>query len=454
MWHAAAPTPCLGCQAGVGSLEPQPRRGIRLGRITLTRGQLAVVIILLVVLALGATAVAMRLAAAGDGGNGVASTVAVTVATAVRRDLAISTDVAGLLAPEANLNLTCKVAGVVAKVHVSLGDTVTAGQVLLSLASGDIAPQAAAAEAALAAAKAGLLKAQQGATWEDRAQLEAALAQAQAAWEASVTAYERMKYLFDQGAISRQQFEASETQLRVASAQLSSAQAQISRALKGADEAALRAAEAQVRQAQAAYQAAAGALEDTVLRAPVAGVISYVSVSQGQLVSPAVPQVGLVSPKRMYLEAAVTENLLSSLVQGASVPVSIPALNLTRTATIDQIAPAANSSTRLFQVRMALDNADGMLRGGLTAEAKIETAKAQAVLVVPREAVVSAGSDSHYVFVVNEGVARRREVQTGILGDVLAEVTSGLTDGETVVVTGVDFLRDGTAVNVVRDVTP
>ena len=53
-----------------------------------------------------------------------------------------------------------------------------------------------------------------------------------------------------------------------------------------------------------------------------------------------------------------------------------------------------------------------------------------------------------------DGIARRRVVQAGLLGETLAEITSGLAEGERVVVAGVDFLRDGTAVNVVRDVTP
>jgi RND family efflux transporter MFP subunit len=155
----------------------------------------------------------------------------------------------------------------------------------------------------------------------------------------------------------------------------------------------------------------------------------------------------------VFLEAAVTENLLPSLTQGAQLAVFIPAYNVTRTATIDQIAPAADQRTRLFQVRIVIDNADGSLRGGLTAQAKIETSRVSGVVAVPREALVTSGTE-HAVFVVADGIARRRVVQTGLLGETLAEITSGLAEGERVVVAGVDFLRDGTAVNVVRDVTP
>lgn len=440
--------------AGGGAIvDEKPRRGIRLGRIFLTRNQAIAVAAALIIVVAGATAVAMRLSAANQGGDVGPSGAAVTVAAVARRDLALSTAITGVLAPQTSLDLNCKVAGVVSQVHVALGDAVSKGQALVTLSSSDLAPQVQATAAVLDAARASLLRVQQGATWEELEQVRSTLTQAQAAWDAAVQAYARMRYLYDEGAISRQQFEAAETQVKVSTAQLTAAQMQMSKIEGGADQASLLGAEAQVKQAQAAYDAARARLEDTIMRAPSAGVVSYVSISAGELVSPGMPQVGIVATGRVYLEAAITENLLPSLVQGTQLAVYIPAYQMTRTATIDEIAPAANPQTRLFQVRIGLDNADGVLRGGLTAEARIETSRATAVLVVPRASVVTSGK-VHSVFVVTEAVARRRVVELGLLTDELAEVLSGVVEGERVVVAGVDFLRDGSTVNVVREVTP
>lgn len=395
------------------------------------------------------------IAAASDDGPGAAQPagIAVSVARVARTDVVASTWVTGVLAPQSNLNLNCKVSGVVAKVHVALGDTVGKGQALLTLSGSDLAPQVKAAEAALEAAQSQLARLRQGASWEETQLVQAALNQAQAAWDAAVLSYSRMKYLYDEGAISRQQFEASETQVKVATAQLATAQMQMQKVQNGADEQTIRAAEAQVKQAEAAYEGAKARLEDTILRAPSPGVISYVRVSPGELIAPGVPQIGLVAAETVYLEAAVTESLIPVLQQGAVVPVYVPAYSRQFDGTVEQIAPAANSQTRLFQVRIAVANADGALKAGITAEATLETARASHVLAIPREAIVTAGQ-ARQVYVVVDGTARRRDVTTGIHGEAMVEITQGLAEGDRVVVAGVDFLRDGAQVNVVREVTP
>ncbi len=434
-----------------------PRPGVRVGRFTVSRRNLALLIAAAVIVTAGAGAIAMRLGAAGTGDGGAGATtpsgVAVSVATVERRDVVASAKVTGLLAPESNLNLNCKVSGVVAKVHVALGDVVTKGQALLSLSASDLVPQVKAAEAALEAAQSQLERLRLGASWEEVQQVQATLNQAQAGWDAAVQAFTRMKFLYGEGAVSRQQYEAAETQVKVATAQLSAAQMQMQKVQNGADEQTLRAAEAQVKQAQAAYDGAAARLEDTILRAPVAGAISYVQVSPGELIAPGVPQIGLVAADTVYLEAAVTESLIPVLRQGATVPVSVPSYGRQFEGTVAQIAPAANTQTRLFQVRIAVPNPDGTLKGGVTAEAMVETARADGVLAVPREAIVTAGQ-AREVYVVVDGVAHRRDVTIAIFGETFVEIVSGLAEGDRVVVAGVDFLRDGVQVNVVREVIP
>ncbi len=442
----AARAQCWGCLRLVES----PRPTVSPGRFRIGAKQLVALLALVILVAVGA-----RLGAAptGDGGTSTPPGVAVSVAPASRRDVVAGTKVTGVLAPESNLNLNCKVSGVVAKVYVALGDQVDKGQALLALSGSDLAPQVKAAEAALEAAQSQLARLRQGAGWEEMQQVQSALNQAQAGWEAAAQSFQRMKFLFDEGAISRQQYEASETQVKVAAAQLATAQMQMQRLQNGPDAETVRAAEAQVKQAEAGYDAACARLEDTILRAPVAGVVSYVRVSEGELIAPGVPQIGLVAAGKVYLEAAVTENLVPVLQQGAAVPVFVPAYAREFDGTVEQIAPAANAETRLFQVRIAVPNPDGLLKAGVTAEATIETARASGVLAVPREAVVTAG-EARQVYVVAEGVARRRDVTTGVSSEALVEIVQGLTEGDKVVVAGVDFLRDGVQVNVVREVTP
>lgn len=379
--------------------------------------------------------------------------VAVGVYRVARQDVVQTTRLSGALTPRVNLNLVCKVSGQVERIAVELGEAVSEGQVLLEISQSDIWPQFLAAQAGLEAARASLVRVEQGATREDAEQARAALMQAQAGWDAAIQAYERMAFLYREGAISRQQFEAAETQVKVATSQLSMAQLQLRKVEQGADDATVQMARAQVEQADAAYEVARAMLQDTVLRAPCHGIISYVQVDEGELVAPGMPQIGLVDATTVYLEAAVTEATVARLKRGAPVEVLVPAIGAVRQATVEQISPAADPWTKMFQVRIAIPNEGGELKGGMTGETRVETGLAEGVLAVPRDALIQSGAD-RYVFIVEDGTAVRRDVTIGLAGETMVAVQEGLTEGEQVVAVGAEFLQPGSAVRAVREVAP
>lgn len=407
-----------------------------------------------IVLGMAVGAVAMRLAQAPPVQDPEAAPrTAVRAAAAARLDIVQTATISGTLTPEVSLNLNAKVSGVVARVPVVMGQRVAAGEVLLELSGSDLLPQVKAAEAALEAARHNLLRLERGTAWEDLQLAQANVMQAQAAWDAAVLAFERMSFLYREGAISRQQFESVQTQVIAATSQLTMAQMQLRKAEQGADQETLGAVRAQVRQAEAGYEAARARLEDTILRAPVSGQISYVNVSPGELIAPGMAQVGLVDTTNLFLEAAVTEGVVAYLEAGQMIPVLITAAGSERQGRVEQVSPAADPRTRLFGVRVRLDNEDRLLRAGMTAEAVVETARALGVIGVPREALVAVGQDYH-VFVVEDSTAVRRPVVPGLRGPAHAEITAGLREGEVVVTAGAGLLRDGSRVNVVGGGTP
>ena len=407
-----------------------------------------------VVLGMAVGAVAMRLAQAPPAHDPeIAPRIAVRAVAVARLDIVQTATISGALTPVVSLNLNSKASGVVARVPVVMGQLVAAGDVLLELSGSDLLPQVKAAQAALEAARHNLLRLERGTPWEDLQLAQANLMQAQAAWDAAVLGFERMSFLYREGAISRQQFESVQTQVIAATSQLTMAQMQLRKAEQGADQDTIQAVRAQVRQAEAGYEAAKARLEDTILRAPVSGQISYVNISPGELIAPGMAQIGLVDTTNLFLEAAVTEGVVAYLEAGQSIPVLIAAAGVERQGLVEQVSPAADPRTRLFGVRVRLDNEDRLLRAGMTAEAVVETTRALGVLGVPREALVAVGQDYH-VFVVEDSTAVRRPVVPGVLGPTHAEITAGLTEGEVVVTTGAGLLRDGSRVNLVGGGTP
>jgi HlyD family secretion protein len=101
------------------------------------------------------------------------------------------------------------------------------------------------------------------------------------------------------------------------------------------------------------------------------------------------------------------------------------------------------------EVLCSVQNTNLKLIPNLSVDVKIETSQRQNVLVVPRGAVHSDGSQ-HYVFVIDDDTLRRRPVQLGIADPTVFEVVSGLNEGERVAVSGEITLHDGMTVHPVE----
>ena len=74
----------------------------------------------------------------------------------------------------------------------------------------------------------------------------------------------------------------------------------------------------------------------------------------------------------------------------------------------------------------------------------------ESAIVIPSQAILTSGS-TQYVYVVEDGTARYAEVTTGMTGDGVTEITSGLAEGQALVTVGQSYLNDGDAVRVVGE---
>ncbi len=371
---------------------------------------------------------------------------AVEVVTASEKQIQTSTEVAGTLGPARRANLTVQTSGEIKSVLVDMGDFVESGAVLLVLDDTDLMHQARQAEAAVEAARAQLAQMESGAGAAEMEQLEAQVETARVQAEAARKALERIEFLFQEGAVTRQALEEAEAAHQVAEQQLIMAEQQVKIAELGAGSEALKAARAQVRQAEAAHQAALSMLERSALKAPFAGIVAYVEANEGEMVSPGTPLVGVVVSDPIHLNLGVSEKVVAHLKPRDSLAVVAPAVGGEFYGMVDRVAPAADPESGLFPVRVVIDNPHGDLKAGMTAEARVVTGKALAVSV-PRTAVLTRGPASH-VFVVEEGMAHRREVETGLRDAEYVEILEGVSEGDVVVIRGADYLHDGSPVEI------
>lgn len=290
--------------------------------------------------------------------------------------------------------LASQVMGTVLKVAVNEGDSVRAGQTLISIDAASLRADLDRAQASVAAAR------RQAAAAESETALAAG----------TMKRYEALK---EKKSVSPQEFEEVETRFRVASAHLEMVRSQ-------------------VNEARAQESAANTVLGHTRLLAPFPGVVTERRVDPGSLATPGAPLLVVERVGRMRLEVSVDESLLSSVKMGASVPVIIDALNGTAVeGKVAGIVPAAEEASHSFLIKIDLPPSSG-LRTGMYGRAQF-TRGLKSILTIPLSAVVHRGSLENVYAVDRNRIAGLRYITLGAVHGTRVEVLSGLTGGETLI---------------------
>jgi multidrug efflux system membrane fusion protein len=214
-------------------------------------------------------------------------------------------------------------------------------------------------------------------------------------------------------------------------------------------------AAARLEAAQARLEETRLAVRDSTLRAPRSAVLLERRVEPGQLVSAGTVGFVLADISRVRVVFGVAGDVVSRLEIGSRLPVVIGSGEQELLAPVTSIAPAADPTSRVFEVELTIDNSAGTLRPGTIAAVRIPDASlGESAPVVPLSAIVRPpGGEGYAVFVVvGDAGNQKAQLRPAVLGDIAGngvEVSEGLTVGEPVVVTGATLLVDGEPVQVI-----
>jgi RND family efflux transporter MFP subunit len=204
-------------------------------------------------------------------------------------------------------------------------------------------------------------------------------------------------------------------------------------------------AQARARVAQAAGVEAETLLSYTRITAPFDGVITRKHADVGDLAAPGKPLLDMEDSTALRLDADVPEAVVGRLKLGDKLPVRIAAVGTELEGVVSEIAPAADSNSRTFLVKLDL-RGSAALRAGQFGRVSMPVGETTA-LRVPASAVVQRGQ-MEIVFVITDGKAQLRLVKTGKRLGSEVELVSGVEAGEKVVTNGAAGLVDGQPVEV------
>jgi HlyD family secretion protein len=333
----------------------------------------------------------------------------------------------------ARVELGATVTGRVQQVKVQAGDAVKAGDVLLTLEADDA--QANLAQALAAEQQAGARL--EGLRQSGRSVAQAGTSQAQANLAAALAEQGRTQALVAQGFLSPARLDESRRALAVARAQADAATAQ--QAALG--EASTQPAGTEVQQAQAQRAAATAAvasararLAQTVIQAPADARVLERQAEPGQIVQPGRVLLSLALQTPLELVAQVDERHLAQLQPGQTAHAVADAFSGQRlAATVLRIAPVVDAQRGAVEVRLRLNEAPPpFVREDMGFSVEVLTGQRNSALSLPLAALVQGADGQAQAWVVQDGRARLRPVQTGMRTLQAVEITAGLQPGDTV----------------------
>lgn len=216
-------------------------------------------------------------------------------------------------------------------------------------------------------------------------------------------------------------------------------------------EAAVNLAEAAHAAARARRNTAAELVARHALPAPFAGVVRRRLVEVGEWVTRGTPVLELVALEPLEVEVMVPQEHYGTLAPDQQVTVHPDARpGITVPARIEAVVPVSDSQSRTFLVRLLITRGIEGVQPGTSASVEFHAAGGEDVLEVPRDAVLRHPDGGYSLFVIENGLARRRNVVIGASRGENVAVSSGIGTDALVIVRGNQALRDGQPVTVAR----
>ena len=344
-----------------------------------------------------------------------------SVAPVTRGDLSSTLTVAGEFQPYQEVDLHAKVSGYVRRINVDIGDRVKKGEVIAVLEVPELNAQVAASKAQIQHSQSEIARAQ------------SEVAYAQADYVAIHAAYTRLAE-----AAKRRPGLIAEQELDDARAKDQDAEAKINVA-----KSALEATEDQLAVSKADNQRVQSLEDYSIVTSPFTGVVTMRYADVGSLIQAGTasatqsePVVRVAQSDLLRLRMPVPEEDVPYIRIGGEMQIRVKATGKTFTGQVIRFTRELNSSTRTMLAEVDVPNPDLSLTSGMYAETTIILQHKSNVLTIPAGAVVRQGGSSYVLVVDSQNKVVKVPVVVGIQGASRVEISKGLSENQSVIVSG------------------
>lgn len=256
--------------------------------------------------------------------------------------------------------------------------------------------------------------------------------------------YDREKALFDAGAVSQSELDASEKALNTSKADYNSGQANIE-----ISKASIESAKASVEAQKVNIEKLQNDLNNVVIKAPISGVISEKNVNVGQIINQGAVLAKINDISYVFATIQVPQEKINDIEVGKPADVTLEDNNMVHNGTLDSIDLSGDSTLRVFNCKIKIENSNKELLPGEYAKVNFSnTENNNKVITIPVSSLAGSEGD-YYVFINDNGVASKVAVDIGDADENNVEITSGVKEGDEIICTNMSSLKDGCKIDVI-----
>ena len=192
-------------------------------------------------------------------------------------------------------------------------------------------------------------------------------------------------------------------------------------------------------------------VDKTYGKSTINGTVTAVNIKKGAMATPQVASVVVSSGNKQQVLVSVSETLKPYINAGDEVDVVVSAISKENIkGIIDSVSPSPSAMTSLYDVYINIVDENIPTSLGMFAEVTFKTNKKENAITVPTQAILTDG-ETQYVYITEDDVISKKViVETGIVGNTNTEITSGLNEGDKIIIKGQSYLSDASSIRIVE----
>jgi multidrug efflux pump subunit AcrA (membrane-fusion protein) len=393
----------------------------------------------LAILLTGALASGCSVSGAGNGPK------SVKTAPAVKIEMSDFKEIDADVVSSSQVNIITKVGGDVKELLKKRGDTVQQGEVLFRIDNTDALRNKEKLELSRENLQAQLDKASQDLA-TNRSVLKNTIEKLQLMLDDAEKTYNNIRNDYDAGTASKTQLDKAEMQVKTTRLDLDTAKKQLANLEEADSLASLR---IQLQSSEVALQDIEKTLSDYEVKAPISGILTDLNPEAGVTVQAGYVAGVIQQLNPIKIHADLTESAVKLVRGKTEIPFTVQGSDSKMTGKVTYLADVMSPQSKTYVLELSAENPDNKLKSGMSVKLQIGGDSKQNVVAVPVASIVKEGNDN-YVFVVNGDQAEKRKVTLGRVSESNREVTSGIKEGEQVVVLGQQDLKDKDKVTLIK----